>query len=312
MIHIGIMHNMNNFHPSDLSLLPILAALIDERHVSRAALRLNRSQPAVSHALARLRAIFNDPLLVRGEGGLQPTARALQLAEPLAEALALVRSMVDQPHFDVERCTRQFRLSLSDYGAVILLPELVARLRKSAPMVDLSIVSYGRERALAALVDGEIDLAIGVYPVLKQAAHSDLRNTLLFEETFACLFDKSGGCAALSLDDYLTRPHVRVAVAPQDDSEVDDALARIGRKRRIAVQIPHWSAAPDLLSGTDLLLTAAKRSIEHLGKQSLQCSELPFRLSSFPFVQTWHRRRDNDAPHRWLREQIDEAAGARM
>ena len=88
------MHEMNNFHPADLSLLPILEALIEERHVSRAALRLHRSQPAVSHALARLRDIFNDPLLVRGEGGLQPTARALQLAEPLAEALALLHPLL--------------------------------------------------------------------------------------------------------------------------------------------------------------------------------------------------------------------------
>lgn len=135
------MQDTNNFHPSDLSLLPVLEALIEERHVSRAALRLNRSQPAVSHALARLRDIFNDPLLVRGEGGLQPTTRALQLAEPLGEALALMRSMVAQPSFNAEQCHRHFRLSLSDYGAAILLPTLASRLRKSAPLVDLSIVS---------------------------------------------------------------------------------------------------------------------------------------------------------------------------
>jgi DNA-binding transcriptional LysR family regulator len=305
------MQDTNNFHPSDLGLLPFLEALIEERHVSRAALRLNRSQPAVSHALARLRDIFNDPLLVRGEGGLQPTARALQLAEPLGEALALMRSMVAQTSFNAEQCHRHFRLSLSDYGAAILQPTLVSRLRKSAPLVDLSIVSYGRERALAALIDGEIDLAVGVYPTLKQAGHADLKSALLFEETFACLFDESSGHGAFSFDDYLARPHVRVSVALQDDSEVDDALARLGYKRRIAVQLPHWSAAPDLVRGSDLVLTAAKRSIEHLGKGGLQCSELPFQLSSFPFVQTWHRRREKDAPHRWLREEIAAIAGAK-
>ena len=305
------MQDTNNFHPSDLGLLPFLEALIEERHVSRAALRLNRSQPAVSHALARLRTIFNDPLLVRGDGGLQPTARALQLAEPLGEALALMRSMVDQPSFNAEQCHRHFRLSLSDYGSAILLPTLVSRLRKSAPLVDLSIVSYGRERALAALIDGEIDLAVGVYPILKQAGHADLRSALLFEETFACLLDESSGCGAFSFDDYLARPHVRVSVALQDDSEVDDALARLGHKRRIAVQLPHWSAAPDLVRGSDLVLTAARRSIEHLGKGGLQCSELPFQQNSFPFVQTWHRRREKDAPHRWLREEIAAIAGAK-
>ncbi|WP_451978109.1 LysR family transcriptional regulator [Azospirillum endophyticum] len=304
------MSKTNKFHLSDLGLLPILEVLIEERHVSRAAMRLNRSQPAVSHALARLRDVFNDPLLVRGEGGLQPTARALQLAEPLAEALALVRSMVDQPTFDIGQCSRHFRLSLSDYGAAILLPALVSRLRKSAPLIDLSVVSYGRERAIAALMEGEIDLAVGVYPLLKQAGHGDLRSTLLFEETFACLFEGSGERDALSFEEYLARPHVRVTVALQDDSEVDEALARLGHKRRIAVQIPHWSAAPDLVRGTDLVVTAARRSIRPSGTGNLRCSEVPFRLNGFPFVQTWHRRREKDAAHRWLREEIAMVAGS--
>ncbi len=305
-----VMHEMNNFHPADLSLLPILEALIEERHVSRAALRLHRSQPAVSHALARLRDIFNDPLLVRGEGGLQPTARALQLAEPLAEALALLRSMLDQPRFDAARCSRRFHLSLSDYGAAILLPELVARLRRSAPGMDISVVAYGRERALGALADGEIDLAVGVYPLLREGARGDLRTALLFAEDFACLWDDSEGSGALSLEAYLARPHVRVSVALQDGSEVDDALARLGHRRRIAVQIPHWSAAPALIRGTDLVLTAARRSIAPLGGGPLRCGDVPFPLGGFPFVQTWHRRRDRDAAHQWLREQITAIAQA--
>ncbi|MBP2297338.1 LysR family transcriptional regulator [Azospirillum picis] len=302
------MHGMNGPLPSDLNLLLVLEALLAERHVSRAAMRLNRSQPAVSHALARLRDIFGDPLLVRGEGGLQPTARALQLAGPLAEALALVRSMVDPPTFDIGQCSRHFRLSLSDYGTAILLPPLVARLRKAAPLIDLSVVSYGRDRALAALIDGEIDLAVGVYPELAAAGRRDLMSDLLFRETFACLSDGAVQPGALSIERYLARPHVRVTVALEDDSEVDAALARLGHKRRIAIQIPHWSAAPDLVRGTDLVLTAAKRSLEALETGSLRCSEPPFRLAGFPFVQTWHRRREKDAPHRWLREEIALAA----
>ncbi|RIV80986.1 LysR family transcriptional regulator [Aurantiacibacter xanthus] len=295
---------MNDINPSDLSLLPILEALIEERHVSRAALRLNRSQPAVSHALARLRDLFDDPLLVRGEGGLQPTARALQLAEPLAQALALVRTMIEQPAFDPLQCSRHFRLSLSDYGAAILLPRLVAQLRKSAPLIDLTVVSYGRERALAALVDGEIDLALGVYPALAQVRYKALASALLFEESFACLYDEAALPGPLSLERYLAAPHVRVTVALEDDSEIDEALARLGHKRRIAVQLPHWSAAPETVRGTDLVLTAARRSIQHLGTGGLRCGDLPFDLASFPFVQTWHRRREMDPAHRWLRDHI--------
>lgn len=302
------MHSLNSFQPADLSLLPILEALIEERHVSRAAIRLNRSQPAVSHALARLRDLFNDPLLVRSDGGLQPTARALQLVEPLGEALALIRSIVDQPLFDAEQCDRHFRLSISDYGTTILLPSLMSKVRRSAPRMDLTVVSYGRDRAITALLDGEIDLAVGVYPVLKQASGTDLRSALLFEDSFACLFDGAINGAAISLEDYLARPHVRVAVALHDDSEVDDALARLGSKRRIVLQVPHWSAAPEVVRGTDLILTAAKRSLKRITPETLRRSPLPFQLGSFPFVQTWHRRRERDAAHRWLRDAVADAA----
>ena len=235
---------------------------------------------------------------------MQPTARALELAEPLAEALALVRSMVEQPSFDIRQTERLFRLSLSDYGAAILLPTLVRRMRQCAPLVDLTVVSYGRERALAALMDGEIDLAVGVYPTLKQPNLRDLDSMLLFEESFACLVDAKSAPLPLDLAAYLSRPHVQVSVALQDSSEIDAALLRLGHKRRIAVQIPHWSAAPDLVRGTDLILTAARRSIEHLSDQDVLCLEVPFTLPIFPFVQTWHRRRDRDAAHHWLRGQI--------
>ncbi|WP_413715190.1 LysR substrate-binding domain-containing protein [Sphingobium sp. B7D2B] len=143
--------------------------------------------------------------------------------------------------------------------------------------------------------------------MLGRARRSDLRSTTLFGETFACLFDQPSDGDALTLEEYLARPHVRVTVALQDDSEIDDALARLGHKRRIAVQVPHWSTAPELIMGTDLILTAARRSIEHLGYG--HCSALRFRLNSFPFVQTWHRRRYNDPAHRWLRAQIEAIAG---
>ncbi len=301
------MHRLNNLQSSDLSLLPILEALIQERHVSRAAARLNRSQPAVSHALARLRDLFKDPLLVRGEGGLQPTARALQLVEPLGEALALIRSMVDQPSFDAEQCDRHFRISMSDYGANILLPSLISKIQRSAPLMDLTVVSYGRDRAIAAVLEGEIDLAVGVYPFLRQAAGRDLESALLFEDSFACLFDGERGASTISFEEYLVRPHVRVAVGLHDDSEVDTALARLGQKRRIAVQVPHWSAAPNIIRGTDLILTSATRSFDHLLQGRLRRSPLPFQLSNFPFVQTWHRRRERDAAHGWLRKAVAEA-----
>ena len=126
------MHQTNSLRAIDLNLLVILEALLSERHLSRAALRLHMSQPAVSHALARLRHLLGDPLLLRGKGGFQPTARALALARPLAEALQNVRSVLGGAVFDAASTQRVFRLAMSDYGAAQVLPALLRRLRMDA------------------------------------------------------------------------------------------------------------------------------------------------------------------------------------
>ncbi|MEK1949364.1 MAG: LysR family transcriptional regulator, partial [Ensifer adhaerens] len=136
---------MNNLTGIDLNLLVVLDALLTERHVSRAAVRLNKSQPAVSHALARLRELFDDPLLVRHGGRLEPTIRALELAPRLVEAMGRVRSLLAPAGFDPATERHVFRLAMSDYGAAVLLPKLMATLRAEAPYIDLIVSQASRE-----------------------------------------------------------------------------------------------------------------------------------------------------------------------
>lgn len=200
---------VNNLGAIDLNLLVVLDALLAERHVSRAALRLNKSQPAVSHALARLRALFDDPLLVRHGGHLEPTVRALEIAPQLAEALAHMRLLMGSQPFDPAREPHVFRLAMSDYAALVLLPQLMTVLRRQAPNVDLLVSQASREVMMAQAVDGEIDLALGVFPTLAE----DLRTSLLFEEHFACLADRAslGGEKTMDLSAYLQRPHILVS-----------------------------------------------------------------------------------------------------
>jgi DNA-binding transcriptional LysR family regulator len=133
------MHQMNDLRRIDLNLLVILDALLSEQHVTRAAERLHLSQPAVSHALARLRDLLGDPLLVRAGASLVPTSRALELMAPLAEALAQVQSLLAPNAFDPATAKRTFRLAMSDYGAAIVLPGLIRTLRHEAPGIDLQI-----------------------------------------------------------------------------------------------------------------------------------------------------------------------------
>ncbi|MCU1721564.1 LysR family transcriptional regulator [Pseudomonas sp. 5P_5.1_Bac1] len=297
---------MDDLRRIDLNLLLTLHALLAEQHVSRAALRLHRSQPAVSHALAQLREIFADPLLVRRGGRLQPTARALELTQPLQDALQQLDGLLSSPGFDPTRARRSFRLAMSDYGARVVLPRLMRGLREDAPEVDLVVTQGSREAMLSQLFDGEIDLALGVFPTLA----APLRAETLFEERFACLADRDslpprGG---LTLPQWLARPHVLVAVRPGADNEIDLALAALGEQRRVALALPHWTAATEVIAGTDLLLTVARRSLAgRLSLSGLRCFEPPLPIRAFNFQQAWHERREGDAAHRWLRGRVMQA-----
>ncbi|SMF66377.1 MULTISPECIES: LysR family transcriptional regulator [unclassified Pseudomonas] len=294
---------MDELRKIDLNLLLALHALLTEKHVTRAALRLHRSQPAVSHALAQLRRHFDDPLLIRQNGRMALTARAQALAKPLQDALGNLNALLAAPLFDPANAQRRFRLSLSDYASRIILPPLVRHVRQVAPGVDLAISQASRETMLAQLLDGELDLALGLFPELPQSITAQP----LFEEHFISVADRqvlpaSGG---LALADWLARPHVLMAMHPDAHDEIERALAAHGLQRRIALALPHWSAAVEVLAGTDLILTVASRAVGSLRQhQALRRFEPPLAIPSFAYQQAWHSRKDSDAGHRWLREAV--------
>jgi len=296
-------HPMDELRKIDLNLLLALHALLSERHVTRAALRLHRSQPAVSHALAQLRKHFDDPLLVRQGGGMALTARAQSLAQPLQDALSNLDSLLATPLFEPARAQRRFRLSLSDYASRIILPHLLRHLRQVAPGVDLAISQASRETMLAQLLDGELDLALGLFPELPQ----DITAQPLFADRFISVADRqvlpaSGGMA---LEDWLARPHVLMAMRPDAFDEIERALAARGLQRRIALALPHWSAAVEVLAGTDLILTVASRAVGSLrNHKTLRQFTPPLAIPSFDYQQAWHNRKDSDPGHRWLRETV--------
>lgn len=295
---------MNDLAALDLNLLVVMEALFAERHVSRAALRLNKSQPAVSQALGRLRQTFDDPLLIRGAEGWELTARAREMEPVLVETLAAVRGLVRSTSFDPAQTQRTYRLTMSDYASAMLAPRLLPVLRAQAPGVRLSITTRSRDAAMAAVVDGEVDLALGVFP----ERPAQVRESLLLEERFVCVMDRTTLSAGFDLAAYLARPHVCVAVQDGRVDEVDGALAQLGRTRDVIVTLPHWSVAPDLIAGTDLVLTISSRSLREPLDPRLAVVPPPFALSPFPFVQTWHARRDGDVGLRWLRERLIESA----
>lgn len=300
------MHDVNTLRGIDLNLLVVLDALLAERHVSRAAARLAMSQPAVSHALARLRHLFGDPLLVRRGRQLVPSARAQDLAPALASALRQLRAVLGPGGFDPATERRTFRLAMSDYGAAVILPDLLPRLRREAPGIDLAITQSSREGMLRQVLEGACDLALGVFP----DRPGPLQAEGLFVERFACLADRAGlGGGGLDLAAYLARPHMLVALQDGPGAEIDAALRALGHARRIAVTLPHWGHAPGLIRGTDLVLTVARRALarQEADPAFLVCAP-PFAIPLFPFVQLWHERRNGDPAHLWLRRAVAAAA----
>ncbi|NUT74728.1 LysR family transcriptional regulator [Pseudomonas sp. C1C7] len=299
------MHQMNDLRRIDLNLLVILDALLSEQHVTRAAERLHLSQPAVSHALARLRDLLGDPLLVRAGAGLVPTARALELTALLAETLAQVQSLLAPNAFDPATAKRRFRLAMSDYGAAIVLPELVRTLRREAPGIDLQISHASREGMLEGVLNGDIDVAAGVFPEMPH----ELRSTPLFEEHYACLLDRSRlpDSGILDMPTYLRCPHVLLEMRGSGTPEIERALTALRERRRVAISLPHWNVAPALISGTDLILTVASRALRDFAEPSLIVVPPPFHIPAFTFVLAWHKRRSADQALNWLNTKIQHA-----
>ena len=295
---------MNNLRRIDTNLLVTLHALLQEKHISRAAIRLHKSQPAVSHALAHLRTIFNDPLLIRHGRNLTLSAKASTLLEPLTLALEGLENLLVPAVFIPAEAQRRFRLAMSDYGAYVVLPALVRRLRTQAPGISLEVIQGSREAMMTQAHEGKADLALGVFPGLES---NTLCYEVLFEEHFVSVADARTLPArgTLSLSDWLARPHVVVNHPTVDELEIESVLKPLGLERKRQITLPHWRVANDLIPGSDLILTVASRNVHPLDS-TLRAFAPPLSIPPFSFSQLWHLRCHADPAHRWLRQQITE------
>jgi DNA-binding transcriptional LysR family regulator len=303
MMYICIMHEMN------ITDLTALRALLAEKHVTRAAKRIGITQPAMSHALNRLRATLGDPLLVRTARGMQPTPRAEAMAQPLERAWRDLSAVLAPPEaFEPSRSTHKFVIATTDYVELVLLPSLCARLWREAPGVDLRFVSIVA-RPDEDLAEGRVDLAIGPPGTL---GTSGVRTQTLFDDSFVCVMREDHPLAKrkLSLDAFLALPHVLISPRGETGSGiVDRTLARLGKKRRIALELPHFLVAAHLVRETDLVLTLATRVARELAPMlGLRTVAPPVEIAGFAMAIGWHERRQADAPHAWLRRLVADVA----
>jgi DNA-binding transcriptional LysR family regulator len=293
-----------NLRLVDLNLLVVFDALMSERHVTRAAHRINISQPAMSNALRRLRVLFADELLVRTPSGMEPTPRALALAGPAQQALRqITRVFDDDVAFDPRRSEHAFRLRVSDIHNWVVMPGVMERVGRQAPGISLDTIHLQPSATVAALETDEVDLAIST-----GLQHSTaIRSQPLYRDRLVCVF-RTGHPAArlpMTLRDFLTLRHLKVAQSPVDTRFIDDDLARRKLKRNIVLNVQHWLSAPHIVRRSDLVTAMWERMARGINADGrLAIGKLPIGPAFTTFRLYWHRRYDNHAAHRWMRELI--------
>jgi LysR family transcriptional activator of mexEF-oprN operon len=285
-------------HRMDLNLLTVLAALMRERHVSRAAERLHLGQPAVSHALARLRELTGDPLLVRQGRVMEPTERALALMQGLGPALEQIEATFRaQADFEPARAAPVFRIGLTDDLQIAMLPRLLRALSAEVPGAKLVTLTVCYRNAMRYLDQGRVS---AVMSFLKELP-ADAKVRKVRTARFAMLrTDTAPG--KLSLDDYCRRRHVLVTYAGDLCGTVDETLAELGRQRDVAFSVPQFGSLPAVLAGTELLATVPEHVAQALSAQGgLRYEALPFESPSYQIKMAWRAVTDKDSAETWLR-----------
>jgi DNA-binding transcriptional LysR family regulator len=297
----------------DLNLLVVLLMLLETRSVTKTAERSGMSQPAVSRALAKLRVIFDDALLVKAGTIMRPTVRGAALLEPLKGALAgLGGVLAGRVPFAPASSERVFRIATTDYGAAVILPRLAALMGAAAPRASLEVV-HADGQTFKQL--GEVDVDLALYS--DNPVPPNLRTRDLFQEHFGCLLRASHPAidraeeGRIRLEDYVTFSHILVTVVGGRTSTVDTALAALGHSRHVAVRLPYFATAALVAATSDLFLTIPRRAAENFADDHrLRLMEPPVELPSFGYRMVWHERVHSEPDHIWLRRLVLKAVRA--
>lgn len=303
-----------HLHRIDLNLLKVFVAVYRERHITRAGRALFISQSAVSHAIARLRELFDDPLFVRTPRGMQPTTLADRLAEPINRALETVAGALHSDEsFDPRVARVELKLGMTSMQPVHFLADLYRRIECDAPGVDLLIRTPTTRwpDILNSLDDGTVDvLLVLVDDVAPIGQHRRFVSEELFEDPLVCVVssDNPRVGARLDVETYAALPHLMMASERVSRTWIDDALAERGLRRRVAVTAPHPYAIPMLTPGTQLVSTIARSLVEpFLLDGKLRVLKPPISTRRHSLQMIWSARNDRDPAIVWLRDAIRES-----
>lgn len=294
-----------NLEKINLNLLVALDALLSERQVTRAAAKLHISQSAMSIALAQLRELLKDDLLVRGPQGMTPTRRALHLQPKIHEILADIKKIVYEPTaFNPAAATNNFRIGMTDYTEFLVLPHLMAKLAKEAPGVSIKVINLNLLDHYEVFEKERLDLAVGVF----WEKPTPLQTQCLLAETAVCVARKNHPLMKkrLTLERFLQAKHIAINLHSMSIlGKIDRAIHQLGKQREIAIATPHMVTAFYLIGHTDYLMASMRHlAVELVAPFGLVMQELPFEIESLDIQMAWPKTFNSDPAHAWLRSQI--------
>jgi DNA-binding transcriptional LysR family regulator len=285
----------------DLNLIPALAALLEERHVSRAAERVSLSQPAMSRALQRLRRALGDELLVRGPAGYDLTSRAESLRLQLADIVPRLEQVFAAAVFDPAQAEQTFRVVGSDYAVMTLGASLFRRVLEQSPRSSLCFENW-HDETFDELGNGSVDLVFYGAP-----GPEHLRHEHLFTDHFVCIVSDDhplSGKRSVSLSDYLAWPHLVVSIDHDRQPAIDDRLDELGQQRRPGLILPFHVPAPTVVRGTPLIATIPYRLLDGRNNDGIAVLRAPREIDTLRYSMSWSPRLDRDPAHEWLRQVV--------
>ena len=293
----------------DLNLLVTLEALLAEQNVTKAANRLHLSQPAVSAQLSRLRDLFDDPLLIPAQRGMTPTAKALELLDPLRHALDQVRAaLAEHRHFDPGNAKLTLAIACTDYLQAVVARPLAVALRKEAPGVRIALRHLDPLQLEAQMVRGDVDLAL----MTPEHGPGSLRARRLFDERYVLIGRKRhpGLRRGLTAEEFARLDHVIVSLRGGDfTTPVDDGLAALGYQRNVALSTASFLIVPEIVSHSNFVALVPERLVRDR-RDELKIVECPFPVPGFTVSMLWHERNHGHSGQRWVRETVMEVTGS--
>ena len=293
----------------DLNLLVTLEALLAEQNVTKAANRLHLSQPAVSAQLSRLRDLFDDPLLIPAQRGMTPTAKALELRDPLRHALDQVRAaLAEHRHFDPGNAKLTVAIACTDYLQAVVARPLVVALRKQAPGVRIVLRHLDPPQLEAQMVRGDVDLAL----MTPEHGPGSLRARRLFDERYVLIGRKRhpGLRRGLTAEEFARLDHVIVSLRGGDfTTPVDDGLAALGYQRNVVLSAASFLIVPEIVSHSNFVALVPERLVRDR-RDELKIVECPFPVPGFTVSMLWHERNHGHSGQRWVRETVMEVTGS--